>query len=227
MSRPGLLLVRSKPQKVVEDEFNRWYNEEHVPTRTALPGWLTARRYVSTSDPTDFMACYDLADLSVLSDPTYVKARERRSPRERRVMASLHYLDRRVYRPVVPRRAGGNRKAGDLRRCEPFLLCVWWEPAADSVAAFHQWYEDEHIPMLAEIPGWERSRRFQLVAGDGPGYLAMHDLTSDDVFSHPVYQQATTTKMRDAVVADCVTRQKTLYRLLHNFDPSLERVAVI
>ena len=28
-----------------EAEFNRWYNEEHVPERLAIPGFRKARRF--------------------------------------------------------------------------------------------------------------------------------------------------------------------------------------
>jgi hypothetical protein len=31
----------------IEDEFNKWYNTQHVPERLAIPGFQSAARYVS------------------------------------------------------------------------------------------------------------------------------------------------------------------------------------
>ena len=33
---------------------------------------------------------------------------------------------------------------------------------AEHVADFDRWYDEEHIPLLARVPGWVRSRRFVL-----------------------------------------------------------------
>src|SRR4029077_5154520 len=36
----GLLMVWADVPASKEDEFNRWYNEEHLPERMAIPGFL-------------------------------------------------------------------------------------------------------------------------------------------------------------------------------------------
>ena len=41
----GLLMVWVDVPQELEDEFNRWYNEEHIPELTAIPGVLNAARY--------------------------------------------------------------------------------------------------------------------------------------------------------------------------------------
>jgi hypothetical protein len=43
----GLLMVYVDVPAPLEDEFNRWYNEEHIPERLAIPGVLNAARYVA------------------------------------------------------------------------------------------------------------------------------------------------------------------------------------
>ena len=37
----GLLLVMMDIDPEYEGEFNRWYNEEHVPERLSVPGFLS------------------------------------------------------------------------------------------------------------------------------------------------------------------------------------------
>lgn len=44
------------------DEFDRWYDAVHVPEILECPGWLAARRFRSTTDPSRFLAVYDLVD---------------------------------------------------------------------------------------------------------------------------------------------------------------------
>jgi hypothetical protein len=210
----GLLVVRSRALRSVLPEYHAWYDNHHVPDRIRLPGWLTARRYVAADDPESFLAFYDLENLAVLRHRSYVDLRQERPPDEQRILDLIGPMDRRIYRRMdVP----GDSPAG-LTTCGPLLLCVWWQPAPDAVADFNHWYRREHLPMLAEIPGWLRSRRFELVEGDGPAYLAMHDLDSADVFDHPGYRRATSTPNRAAVIARRIGHERVLYRLLRRFD---------
>ena len=41
----GLLMVWCEVPDEIEDEFNRWYNEEHIEERLSVPGILSAARY--------------------------------------------------------------------------------------------------------------------------------------------------------------------------------------
>jgi hypothetical protein len=43
-------------------EFNRWYNEVHVPEILGCPGWLANRRYECVDGDPRFLAIYELSD---------------------------------------------------------------------------------------------------------------------------------------------------------------------
>jgi hypothetical protein len=64
----GLFVVRATIAKEREAEFNRWYNEEHVPQVLRYNGAVSARRYrhVTGEDKFDYMAVYELASEEVL-----------------------------------------------------------------------------------------------------------------------------------------------------------------
>jgi hypothetical protein len=217
-AEPGLLVVRSRVLRPLHAEYHAWYDNQHVPARIRLPGWLTARRYAAADDAESFLAYYDLADLAVLRRPPYLRMREQRPATEQRILNLIRPMDRRVYRRIdVP----GGRPPGppdELGTCGALLLCVWWQPAPGATAQFNDWYRQEHIPMLSRVPGWLRSRRFELVDGGGPSFLGMHDLASADVFDHPDYARATSTSRRAAVVAQRAGYERVLYRLLRRFD---------
>jgi hypothetical protein len=48
----GMLIVFTSPSSAAEeDEYNRWYDEEHLPDVMGLPGFVSAIRYRVISDP--------------------------------------------------------------------------------------------------------------------------------------------------------------------------------
>src|SRR3546814_3022829 len=46
MKNKGFLMVTMEPPAAIEEEFNDWYDTEHVPERAAVDGFETAQRYV-------------------------------------------------------------------------------------------------------------------------------------------------------------------------------------
>jgi hypothetical protein len=70
----GFLLVTMDPPPGLEDEFNDWYDTEHIPDRAAIPGFETARRFVCIAGWPKYLAFYDLEEIAVLARPSYQKA---------------------------------------------------------------------------------------------------------------------------------------------------------
>ncbi len=58
----GLLMVYADVPAEREEEFNRWYNEEHIPERRSIPGVLDAARSVAVKGGPKYLACYELTD---------------------------------------------------------------------------------------------------------------------------------------------------------------------
>ena len=53
-------VVTADVEKAVEDEFNRWYNEQHVGEVLACPGWLRGARYRALDGEPRYMAVYEM-----------------------------------------------------------------------------------------------------------------------------------------------------------------------
>ncbi len=89
MANKGFLLVFMHPPPAIEEEFNAWYDSEHIPERLAVPGILTGLRYMNLRGGTPrYMAMYDLAHESVMQSPEYLRvAHDRSSPWTKRVTA--------------------------------------------------------------------------------------------------------------------------------------------
>ena len=64
MSRKGkgLLMIYADVPSNVEEEFNRWYNEDHIPERLSIPGVLNAARYQAVKGGPKYLACYELSE---------------------------------------------------------------------------------------------------------------------------------------------------------------------
>lgn len=73
----GLLLNAMNVAPEGEDDFNAWYDEEHLPALTAVPGTLAARRYKSDADGEGvrrYVAIYHLESPDVTRSDTWKTA---------------------------------------------------------------------------------------------------------------------------------------------------------
>ncbi len=65
----GLLMVWCDVPEDREDEFHRWYNEEHLAEILTVPGVLNAARYEAVKGGPKHLACYELdSPAAVLGD---------------------------------------------------------------------------------------------------------------------------------------------------------------
>lgn len=73
----GLLVNGMSAAPEGEEDFNRWYNEEHIPALSAVPGCILARRFVSTNGcPQKYLALYHLESPDVVKTQAWAKAVE-------------------------------------------------------------------------------------------------------------------------------------------------------
>ena len=96
----GLLLVIVDVDPEHEDEFNRWYDEEHLPEKRATPGFRSARRYASVDQPGRYLALYEIDHADVVTSPEYMA--QTLSERSQRVMATWRSMDRSVWSDGSP-----------------------------------------------------------------------------------------------------------------------------
>jgi hypothetical protein len=67
----GYLLVTLEPPAPIEEEFNDWYDFEHIPERAGLPGFITAKRFTCVDGWPRYLAIYDLRSIGVLEEAPY------------------------------------------------------------------------------------------------------------------------------------------------------------
>jgi hypothetical protein len=67
---PVLMTVEARVDSDHEDEFNRWYDEQHIPDVVSCPKFLAGARYTSSdSKPRVYLALYVLEDETAVETP--------------------------------------------------------------------------------------------------------------------------------------------------------------
>jgi len=201
----GLLAVWMQVPSELDEEFNSWYNTEHVPERMAVPGFLTARRYVVDSTPGHYMAHYDLADLGVLHSEPYASISRNPTPWTRRIVLKLAENIRNEYELV---QSIGQAPAD----VAPYALFVRIETAPEDDAELNAWYEQDHLAALQGVAGCYRARRFRATVGS-PRYLAIYEFANGNV--------STSDRWRNAAGSDWTLRMRPKFR---NFSADLGKL---
>jgi hypothetical protein len=180
----GVLIAAMDFSNVAEDEFNDWYDTEHIPERQRVPGFLICRRWIGADNPKQSVATYDLESASVLQGPDYrAIGGENLSPWSKRVTARVQRLVRFEGDQILPGDTVAPNNAGGL-------LVVAMTPALGVETAFNAWYDNEHVPALARVPGVLSARRFRNAGAGSPKYVALYHLTSPAVPDSAEWKQA-------------------------------------
>ena len=92
----GMLITFSETQLAVEEDFNEWYNREHIDERVWMPGFHRARRYVDANATAEIKYCatYETNKVEDLADPDYMELLKDQSDWSKRVMSTFTKFDR-------------------------------------------------------------------------------------------------------------------------------------
>ena len=104
-----------------DQEFNEWYNTEHLPELLAVPGILAAARYRAVKGGPKYLAFYELDSVEVLRTPAFTN--RPRTPWGQRVAPSVigSNLTRIVGEQIYP--DGIEMPSGAWRRCCRSAAC--------------------------------------------------------------------------------------------------------
>jgi hypothetical protein len=70
----ALFIVMMSIAPAVEEEFNDWYNLEHIPRLIQVPGVICARRFRALGVTSRYMAVYHLADAAAYAEASWCDA---------------------------------------------------------------------------------------------------------------------------------------------------------
>jgi hypothetical protein len=190
----GLLLMAFDFSPAHADEFHDWYDLEHVPERLRVPGFLNAERWIDEENPNLHVATYDLQSHGVLySEPYFKVSGANQSPWTKRATAISRRLLRFEGSQIVPGDLAAPEGAGGL-------LVAAITPKPGTEEEFTAWYNQEHLPQLAAVPGVLAARRFQ--AGDRASerqFVALYHLADVGVSRSEAWKKAAQTKWSEQI----------------------------
>jgi len=179
----GTLIAAMRIAQVAEDEFHDWYDTEHLPERQRVPGFLVCERWLGAEDARVSVATYDLESVAVLQGAAYwAIGGENLSPWSKRVTARVERLMRFEGDQILPGDRLPPSRAGGL-------LLNALNIAPELEAEFNEWYDKEHIPALAAVPGVLCARRFRGSSGNRK-YVALYHLAEPAVVESAEWKAA-------------------------------------
>ena len=184
---PAMLFSQMDPDPTLELAFHRWYDREHIARRMALPGFRSARRYVGVGEAPYHLAVYHLDGLGAVRSDAYQALKRDPGPETAEQLARVRLFTR--YTGTLLSDSGPvDEEAGRL-------FVIGFDVPAASHAELDAWYEEEHVGLLLQVPGWLRVRRYLLEdSQDGVRmtHLALHELRGPEVLQAPERERLAT-----------------------------------
>jgi hypothetical protein len=185
---PSIYAVQMDIPAQHEAEFNRIYDEDHIPTILGVPGVRGCRRYrlerSTQAGVPSYLAVYEIDDPGVVESPAWLEG-----------------IDLGEWKPKI-RPHTTNRKHSVFRRIggtgieaggKGHLFVVQMDIAAEHEAEFNRVYDSEHFPMLSKVPGVLSSARYRLENSSDPKmqrWLTVYEVGSPAVLDSPAWAEA-------------------------------------
>lgn len=179
----GAMIVVYDFSAIERDEFNDWYDTEHIPQRLGINGFMNAQRWLAIDNPKLSVVTYDVQCADVLRSPAYQAITgAASSPWTRRINKKCKLVARYVGEQILPGDRTGPEEAKGL-----LLLAMNVNAAVEE--EFNCWNDTEHFPRLAAIPGVLAARRIRCTEG-GQRYLAVYHTANTRVIDSPAWLEA-------------------------------------
>ena len=179
MTHRGLLMAIMEPLPERDEEFNDWYDLEHLPQMRSIPGIETATRFVAVDGWPRYLATYDLTEFAVLRSPAYkALTGSGFTPWSRRSLSAVRGWQRITFIQQSPGLAAMDSASGAL------LVCVFRGQPDLAGAAKAMSQRDGVIQARAFGPGEETNEGAALLVEAGalgalPGADAIDPSTVD------------------------------------------------
>ncbi|KAJ7281566.1 hypothetical protein C8J57DRAFT_1298036 [Mycena rebaudengoi] len=210
---------------VKEADLNDWYDNEHAPLRLTVPGISSCTRYKAVDSNTPkWLTLYDLDTPNVANSEAYNALRAQGSDNEKAILSRIGGLSRQSFehmKTYMHPETTADSLPGK------YILVVHFEMPPEHEEDFNSWYREEHMDLLAKVPGWKRGRRYQLLDSNQKGaamvdkpvskFLAIHDMDNNQFMDTPEFKHATSTPWRVRVTNAAIRREARVFELYKSF----------
>lgn len=121
-SKAAELFVWTDIESAFDDDFNRWYDREHMQERVSIPGFQWARRYRAVADEARrYLAIYRTLSISVFHSEAYEAAYQNQTDWSYLNFCHMHNTKRRVMAVPLESGFGAGAAVGLVMLNEPTL----------------------------------------------------------------------------------------------------------
>ena len=189
--------VFSNPVAGQEDEYNQWYDHQHAQDVVAIPGFVSAQRFVKNELPlhrmVDLQVPKYLIIYKIATDDVEAVFKEVDRRLERGETVISPSFDRKtsvsyVYKPFRPeiKGVGGEPKGAKPGPKRTYYQVVFTAMVEGREAEFNEFYDRYHAPELAAIPGFVGAQRMILARPSTASipatkYLALFKVETSDL----------------------------------------------
>jgi hypothetical protein len=170
-----LLVYTDLIDEKYDEEFNAWYDTQHLPQLLGLPGVLDAARYVAVKGGPKYLAAYELENLDTVLGSSWQNRPI--PPWDKRMSPQVigKNFTRILGEQIFP---SGRLDTG--RGLAPSLQIGRMSVPEDVDAEWNAWYNEEYIPGYLKVPGVISSRRYRVHDGN-VRYTTVYEFESPEV----------------------------------------------
>lgn len=172
--RGGVLLAQMDIPRRLEEDFDDWYDTDHIPKRLTLRGFGSAERYHAAEQGVQRHAVvYHLDDMGVLRTPAYLDVLNGsgRTERTGQMLAAAERFTR--YTAVL---VSDSHPAAGLHTASPYAVFEFIEAGYDA-GFLTMLYEQEVVPALVDDGPVDRIRRYAVEEArpEGSGGIVIYE----------------------------------------------------
>lgn len=173
----GLMMVWVDVPSEHEEEFNHWYNEEHLPELLAVPGVLNAARYEAVMSGPKHLACYELESPSVVETAAFTSRKPTEWAQTIGPRIIGNNLINNVYQMIHPTDLNTDISGSDMAQA---LQIGRMDISPENSDEWNKWYSEVYVTNYEKVPGCTRGRRWKAVKGD-PSYAVVYEFEHEKV----------------------------------------------
>ena len=180
----ALMMVWADIPADKEDDFNRWYNEEHLQELLSVPGILNAARYEAVRSGPKHLACYELESPAVIETDAFKdRPRTEWGARVSPSIIGTNFINN-VYEMIYPDALNDGIAGADMA---PALQIGRMDISPENEDEWNRWYSGVYVPNYEKVPGCIRGRRWRVVRGQ-PKYAVVYEFEHEGVSDTDAWQ---------------------------------------
>ena len=156
-----LLVYTDLTDEQYDEEFNAWYDSQHLPQLLALPGVLDAARYVAVKGGPKYLAAYEIESVDTVLGPAWQN--RPKPPWDSRMSPSVIGKN---YARILGEQIFPSSIENSERGMAPVLQIGRMSIPEEIDPEWNAWYNGEYIPGFRTVPGVLYARRYRVVDGD-------------------------------------------------------------